>query len=406
MKRKGAERLQSIRFLTDPQPEFVSLVSAGANQTPFRIVKIDGEAVPHDHLLSEQEHEMPKTTHKKTVADTAAEQPARKQDGFDVHAIRFQGEIFTSEEEVAKWLDQGGYEDYAIAKTDWGYEVAGSPAEAFEGEISKIDAEGVVILVGKLRTEAESTVERAETVGFGDEPATTEAKALPTVENAGAVVLAVREGLVATVATKSGDLATSIEEKADLSIEDIVGLATLIAGLSTFTPSGGLGQSGADASAGGLDEGSVGEGFEAVTLSAFKDALCSASTALVAGLTMLVAKDAEAADEAEAEAAEKADENTEVLVEVVRNITGAMENMATANEKMVETLKELVSAQKDLGEKLSAQEERVAALETIRPARKSADIDGADPVETEDTAKVKSFKDRQKRNLLGMNGRV
>lgn len=131
MNRTPKTQRRKLKALTDPRPEFVSLVSAGANQTPFLVVKSD--------------------------------EPAAKSDTHDIVGIRFQAANFPDEAAVKAWLDEGGYEDYEITKADNGdFTVGSDEIDAEDSRMSVIDMDGLSVFVMKRE---EASGDLAETQG-------------------------------------------------------------------------------------------------------------------------------------------------------------------------------------------------------------------------------------------------
>lgn len=131
MTRKPKVQRKRVKALTDPQPEFVSLVTAGANMTPFRALKADGieEAAPT------------------TAADTTIEQTesvdAAKADTHDIKSIVFVKTAFADVAAVKAWLSDGGYDDTGeIKETDDSFIVGDEDEQA-----TKIEYTGVTVYV-------------------------------------------------------------------------------------------------------------------------------------------------------------------------------------------------------------------------------------------------------------------
>ena len=78
-----------VRLMTDPIPEFVSLVSNAANQTPFRVVKAE------DVVLDGTETTRPECHHNNSQ--------------YMVAKMEFNKERFTDSKAVKKYLDDLGY---------------------------------------------------------------------------------------------------------------------------------------------------------------------------------------------------------------------------------------------------------------------------------------------------------
>jgi hypothetical protein len=117
--------------LSDPQPEFVSMVYAAASQTPFRRIK---------------SHEEDSTMSKIT---------ALKQEGYEVSQVRFPAAAYT-EASVKTWMDANGYDEFTLKSEGEGDDaiLTVSSEDAFViGSAQRIDAaDGMMFIVGKLAT--------------------------------------------------------------------------------------------------------------------------------------------------------------------------------------------------------------------------------------------------------------
>lgn len=123
--------------MTDPQPEFVSLVRAGANMTPFLAVKAD-KGTP----ATKGEGAAPVAESTETVVV--------KQEGFEVSEFQFDPAHFAKKSEVEAWLKDGGYVDFKIEEVDGSF-VVKAEGLIFEGELSEVTAAtGVKAKVGKV----------------------------------------------------------------------------------------------------------------------------------------------------------------------------------------------------------------------------------------------------------------
>lgn len=149
MNREPKQVRRRVRALTDPQPEFVSLVPAGANMTPFTAIKSDDPEV------------------------------ALRADTHTIVRLDFDKEKFPDHDTVVKWLTDGGYSGYSVEETESGFVVQG---DADVSEAKKIELGGVVAYVAKTETKG------------------SEAEAKPTVISSAKPVT---KTSVATVATKT-----------------------------------------------------------------------------------------------------------------------------------------------------------------------------------------------------------
>jgi hypothetical protein len=187
MKREPKKQGTRTLALTDPKPEFVSLVRAGANQTPFLAVKRDNSQEIDMKLKSE--------TH-------------------DIQKLIFSGEKFKDEKSVKGWLEAGGYTGYEVVKEkDGSFSVANKEQE-FEGEPKVVEAgEGVTAHVGKKRVAApaEKAAPAAASAESNAAPVTDAAIAEKAARDA--AVKAAREWLLANVEGAEAALKDATEDK-------------------------------------------------------------------------------------------------------------------------------------------------------------------------------------------------
>ena len=127
---KGKVVKRVVRVLTDPRPNFVSLVQHGANQQPFLSVK----------MAKGETQAMPPALAQKASGPQAA-----------IQSILFAGSEFADTEAVEKYLSDNGYEDVQVAKADNGFVAELAGADTFEGSIDEIPGDGgVTFKVGRL----------------------------------------------------------------------------------------------------------------------------------------------------------------------------------------------------------------------------------------------------------------
>jgi len=129
--RNPKKKTIDARKLTDPHPRFVSLVQAGANQTPIRSIKVD-----------------------QSMEDDPMKIAALKADGHEVKRITFKiGDQFADEAAVRAFLDEGGYDVSTLKATDDGFEVTNDTSE-FTGESNVVKvSDDLEVEVGKLAVE-------------------------------------------------------------------------------------------------------------------------------------------------------------------------------------------------------------------------------------------------------------
>lgn len=149
MRREPRTFVKIARALTDAEPEFVSLVTAGANKTPFMAVRLDASGEGEETMQVRQ-----RTRHAAAALDPQPTHPLQesvvKADGYEIAAIEFtKGEAFADEEAVKGWLDAGGYTDYEIETVDGGWSVRNKSVE-FEGALRTVSSgKGFDVMVGK-----------------------------------------------------------------------------------------------------------------------------------------------------------------------------------------------------------------------------------------------------------------
>lgn len=145
MRRHAVTRVTRAKALTEPSPSFVSLVRAGANQEPLRVIKTDNAAEIAE-VFSAFDRETSMST---------ARKKARKA-GMDIAMLVFKGDNFKDETTVKKWLDDGGYDGYEIvSKSDSSgtyFEVT-SELEFETGTIKKVkgNVDGLTVFVGAVK---------------------------------------------------------------------------------------------------------------------------------------------------------------------------------------------------------------------------------------------------------------
>lgn len=160
--RKRRRVVKAVQVMTDPNPQFVSLVKHGANQTPVTVFR-SAEPVESEGQIKQEGNEMGSTT-KKPEARLSV---SRSNGGL--HKLGFPAEVFGTEEAVRTYLDAQGYEGGTIATVDGGFEVVARSAEEFkEGSIAAIAGDdGVVRHVG-VESEAAAVEGDAPAAGADD----------------------------------------------------------------------------------------------------------------------------------------------------------------------------------------------------------------------------------------------
>ncbi len=143
MKKGKKKSKRVVNELYDTEVEFVSLVKHGANQTPFKVVKVldlcktDNSSKSAELLLMD---ETKKLLEKKGADETV-----------DVQSMLFSGSKFPTAKEVTAYLVNKGYSDFEVATHETGFIVTARPEADFE-ELSQVEAKkGVTIVMGKVK---------------------------------------------------------------------------------------------------------------------------------------------------------------------------------------------------------------------------------------------------------------
>lgn len=423
--------------LTDPKPEFVSLVGHGANQTPYRALKSEVADLRGAEI---QEEEM------------------RNQ--AEVQKMTFSSERFADAKAVEEYLDEKGYSDFTVSKTRKGFEVVAKDEKDFVGELKKIQAdEGVLFYVGKLAegknkldTTKEQKKAKAEKVlkigelsadevakkyydyccsGWEPPQGKTVAEVLSEQYNDGtfpglwqindafwfAIYNLVKAGDnegVRSACTELGNLIVSILSALETAGVDTKAVKELLlkqpekeTDMSNEkkdnAPAGG-----AEAEKATKSEAPA-EQEQKAEHEAEKAADKEQDTAAKAGENGKETK-AEEKDSG-AEEAQKSDAPDMVAL-MAQAVEKAMSPVSEAIAKMQGDISELQKATKDgladLDDKVSKTGERVSELETARQTRKSADANGldsgtqgSDGETVEETKAQKAYQDRLDRDRMG-----
>lgn len=149
MKRNPKTSRRTIKAMTNPRPEFVSMVGNPANMTPYRAVKADdgGDTGPVAVVSAEP--------------TTPEQQEARMADTHDIARIVFKAEKFSDEAAVRTWLEAGGYTDCTVAtRAEGGFEVLNPEVQ---GEARAVETpDGVTVFVVQKAAQAEAPQEGTE----------------------------------------------------------------------------------------------------------------------------------------------------------------------------------------------------------------------------------------------------
>jgi len=418
MKRRIKNVTRMASQLTDPKPEFVSLVGHGANQTPLRTLKAD----VFDARNQLSEDDMP----------------------AEVQKFMFTAAKFNSVDAVEGYLTAKGYSDFEVTKTKKGYSVVAKDEKDFEGGLKEIEGDaGVTMLVGKLAEGAAALATVTEKVekqlvvkGLDGEaivkkyydccgpcyptwvpPAgKTVADVLSETYNEGtfpamydienAFVQALRNlvkdgdtSKVKALCAELGDLIVAILTALETAGVDTKAVKQLL--LAEPEKDKGMTKEPKETK---KDETEVKKADAAAPAATQKDETGAAEEAAQPAGT-------EAQDTGEAAPAEpeqSADGG------VAKAIADALSPFATQMEAMTKAMADIATAQKaatdglaELQTQVSKASERVDSLETARQTRKSADDDGvgtgtkAEKADPEVEKTQKAFQDRVQRDLLG-----
>ena len=384
-----------VRVLTDPRPTFVSLVAHGANQQPFRVVKLAKQNDGDDTM----------TTAQKAAASAV------------IQSIQFSADQFSTEDDVQTYLKENGYEDVDVVKSENGFGVVLEDASDFgDDSIQDINADnGVVFKVARLSedgsgTEPENTssakdaddiksVKDSDTDTDDDQPAdqTDPEDAEPLTDESFAQKFAALLELAQT--TQKAD-----QELARRGFWDVCNLAEILQALRWM-----------------VVDSSYGEGLPDDVVSRLK----THSLGLVEALSLMVddcadklsgtfsdssQKDAEPEGDPEDAPSQKSSQvdkdksSPEDWQEAVRGMIG--EVVGDALKPLKKGVSESVDAIKSIKETVSGVESRVADMETLTAGRKSVDDvsssmgDGSE--DTEEIRKNAEFERRQSSNLFGI----
>lgn len=161
-----------VEVLTDPNPQFISLVDHGANQTPFAALKSDTPPEPT--------HTMKHTAPAAPAAGTApsAQTPVTRNDdtgtvsilpGFDIHRISFPQATYAKIADVEAYLTAQGFSGFEIVEKadEKAFVVDGIAEESFV-EVCKIELpNGPTFFVGQLKEAPQDNAAKGDGAGAG-----------------------------------------------------------------------------------------------------------------------------------------------------------------------------------------------------------------------------------------------
>lgn len=407
LKQKIRKILKVVGVLTDPHPQFVSLVGHGANQTPFAVTKI-------------AEHPLDGDADMKLTKSEILERV--QQGAASVQRFEFAAPQFTTVKDVEQYLTDNDYEGFEVTKSGDSFSVEALPADGFSmlGEIEMQG--GVKLFVGTPIEVSDDTTEKdaGEKSSDSGEPETGEGKQAAEGESSES---SQKEDDKETDADEGGDKAAATQDEGD-GTETVSKFDEFMAFWSNATDLNGVLADGAD----GLPPG-----FYDVTqamITATKNALLAGDNEAVktimdqfADMVIKMAKALSAAtvpksvaekmindpaQKASSDADQAADLEPEKTSEDSAQGIDGQDLMATIKASieaaMVEGQKPLLDrfdgvekATQSVAEQVSAITGRVDSLENTASARKSEDVDGKQAKDDNKRAPIS----RAARNTLG-----
>jgi len=206
MKKGKKTSKRVVNELYDTEVEFVSLVKHGANQTPFKVVKVldlcktDNSGKSAGLLLMDET--------KKLLEQKGADETV------DVQSMLFSGSKFPTAKEVSAYLVNKGYSDFEVAANDSGFIVTARPEADFE-ELSQVDAtKGVTIVMGKVKETIAKSEEAAQEAVVVEVPAEVSVDEAPAEEAKTEEVVEAKDELEATA--EKSDATASKSAYADI----------------------------------------------------------------------------------------------------------------------------------------------------------------------------------------------
>lgn len=151
---------KTVRLLTDPVPEYVSLVRHGANQTPLRVVKRDG-VIPSKITVADLE-EFQHLVEKASINFEDIENMLTP--STDIQKMVFSNDVFPSEKDVIDYMRDKGYEGFNVSKENDSYIINALDTEAFqEDSVKTIETDdGVIMYLGIIKDEDSEDLETSE----------------------------------------------------------------------------------------------------------------------------------------------------------------------------------------------------------------------------------------------------
>jgi len=422
MKRKIVSVTRIANQLTNPTPEFVSLVGHGANQTPFRTVK--SEDIADFRGMDIKEDEMSKKTKQSTTKKQTTDFPK----AAEVQKVAFTGDKFPDAETVSSYLEGKGYTDFEVTKSDEGFSVVAKSEDAFT-EVKTIEVEdGVVFHVGKLAEgqdglESDKPLEKTQELLFKTQKGETSAEVVkkyydcccgtwePPAGKTMADVLTEQfaDGTFPAMyqlsdafynairnLVKAGEIAqikTLTTEYGDMIVSILTALST--AGVDTAQK-----QFLAEPEESAMKKDQVTKTEEEVeTVTVETEADTGKAT------TETTTDAAEQPADDKVEKSDKTDMAELIAKAVTSAIAPLQKNMETLQGELASLSKGTSGSLAELGEKISKTGERVDELQSIRQTRKSADDESlggsTETVEDSERARRAAHDERILRSSLG-----
>lgn len=146
-----------INLLTDPEPEFVSLVNHGANQTPFKTLKADS-------FEPQEQQKNPEDKSRMNAQMLQKIKKAAQDNGVALQRMVFAMTEFETVDSVRKYLNDHGYEGGEIVKAEDEdhYEVIARSVDDFISLEPVTSENGVTRYLGDLAEVEAEEVEKAE----------------------------------------------------------------------------------------------------------------------------------------------------------------------------------------------------------------------------------------------------
>lgn len=424
MLRKPKAVTKVVRLLTDPYPEFVSLVGHGANQTPLKVVK--GATIADFRDQDEGNHEMSIDLSRKVARSRTRTQKATTDQSaspvVDVKKMAFAKTQFATTEAVTKYLADHGYEGFEIAEKETAFEVVEKGAEVPESLREIADEQtGVTMFVVKEAAATEDTQEDDQAAKAADPEPKAGVEGEQVVKAEGVTAEHVQStksvwdleyfgetlqcliwfGSDRAWAEENGYVDAAVAEVIKTHAAALVEVFKTLAVETADQMAMALKSEATQKAIKEIIETQKVEKTEAPEPAAPEgEAKPDAGTAEVSKTEGAADADAGVKPDAQPVAAPDTTDVAKAISEAVAPLASVMGELATAMKAMSEGTTKALG---ELREQVTKGEERVSALEEVRQTRKSADTADAG-AGTQEAPKVvkKGLDDPLTRNLLGM----